>query len=138
MTADQMPGLVSESSALIMLLLRPRRYWVMCLASVVIVILSQTAIGQVVGWGSTMFFYAEPGTKFVGIAAGGAHSLVLGYDGKVIGCGSRNGATVPVGLSNIVAIAAGGNHSLGLKSDGTAIVWGSSYFGQTSIPSGLK
>ena len=79
----------------------------------------------------------------VAVAAGGAHSLALGSDGRVrawglnedgqLGDGTTTRRLVPTpvaGLTGAVAIAAGTRHSLALKSDGTLVAWGANDSGQ--------
>jgi alpha-tubulin suppressor-like RCC1 family protein len=87
---------------------------------------------------------AEDGA-WVGIAAGGYHSLALRANGTVWATGGNdsgqlgNGTTtghvgfysVSVsGLSGVMAIAAGSDHSVALKSNGTVWTWGANYAGQ--------
>jgi len=70
----------------------------------------------------------------VAIAAGSTHNLALKIDGTVVGWGSSGGASVPVGLSNVVGIAAGLSTSAAFKSDGRIYVWGDNFYGETNIP----
>ncbi|HAP31701.1 MAG TPA: hypothetical protein DCQ14_01405, partial [Firmicutes bacterium] len=82
------------------------------------------------------------------VAAGTAHTLALGTDGKIwawgangsgqLGDGSTGQRTTPVELSainNVNFVAAGGDHSLALKNDETAWAWGNNSFGQLGIGS---
>ena len=94
----------------------------------------------------------QPLTNIISIAAGYQHSLALQSDGTVLGwgfnnCGQATGSSDGtngfvringVVLSNVVAISAGFLHSLALKSDGTVVAWGSSAYGETTVPEGLS
>ena len=77
------------------------------------------------------------------IAAGGAHSLALGTDGRVwawgnnqrgqLGDGSTTSRLTPVSVANLgdaMAVAAGFGHSLALKQDGSVWAWGDNDWGQ--------
>lgn len=89
--------------------------------------------------------------KFVAVAAGGRHSLVLRQDGKVFAWGKNadgqlgNGDATgteqlkPVEVQNamgtdalvgVKAISAGGDHSIALLHDGTVVTWGKNSTGQ--------
>jgi alpha-tubulin suppressor-like RCC1 family protein len=78
-------------------------------------------------------------TNVCGIAAGGAHSMVLNADGTIVawGANASRQTNVPPGLTNAVAIAAGTNHSLALTTDEAVVAWGNNDFGQTNVPLGL-
>lgn len=65
-------------------------------------------------------------------ATGSGGQVVLQADGTLISWGG-SGATVPVGLSDVVAVAAAADF-VALKRDGTVTAWGSSPF---SVPAGL-
>jgi GH25 family lysozyme M1 (1,4-beta-N-acetylmuramidase) len=104
--------------------------------------------GTVIGWGSQEVPQFAPETRFMRIAAGGAHSLALKFDGTVAAWGNNDWgqSTVPAGLNGISAIAAGYRHSLALKSDGTVVAWGAGgpgqsdnpNYGQSTVPVGLN
>ncbi len=87
--------------------------------------------------------FTDPGATaswpLLAIAAGGADSLALRSDRKVIAWGYNvyGQATVPAGLINVVAIAAGTSHNLALRSVGTVVAWGLNDNGQTNVPAGL-
>ena len=80
------------------------------------------------------------GTNIVAAAVGGAHTLALKTDGRVIAWGNNTygQANVPSDLTNVVAIAAGTNHSLALTADGIVVAWGDNLHGETSMPPGLN
>jgi alpha-tubulin suppressor-like RCC1 family protein len=79
------------------------------------------------------------------IAAGGAHSLAVGSDGKLYGWGKGNSGQVgdgstfhrnapvlvslPAGVT-VGALVAGGDHSLALGSDGNLYAWGANAHGE--------
>jgi alpha-tubulin suppressor-like RCC1 family protein len=88
------------------------------------------------------------GKKFVGIAAGGFHTLALEEGGKVwaagfngmgtLGLGDRVERDVfveTIGLSGkrITAIAAGSDHSVALTSEGEVFVSGWNFAGQVGL-----
>jgi hypothetical protein len=91
---------------------------------------------------------ALAGRSVVGIAAGGAHNLVLCSDGRLASWGSNNSgqlgnngianSSVPVAVSSggvlsgksVVAVSAGSFHSVALSSDGTVATWGENFSGQ--------
>ena len=71
------------------------------------------------------------------IAAGGAHSLGLLDNGRVIGWGYNEYGQIddPEGNSTrFIQVAAKGNHSLGLLDNGRVIGWGSNKYGQLDVP----
>jgi alpha-tubulin suppressor-like RCC1 family protein len=81
--------------------------------------------------------------KAVALAAGRAHLLVLGEDGRVyalgenemgqLGDGTQEGRLEPrpvEGLLGVRAIGAGDAHSLALLADGRLFAWGDNRFGQ--------
>jgi hypothetical protein len=80
-------------------------------------------------------------TGITAIAAGEAHTLALGSNGKVFAWGGDDTygpSTVPAAaLSGVTAIAAGFGHSLALKGDGTVVAWGLNASGQRTVPAGL-
>ena len=65
------------------------------------------------------------------VAAGGAHTVGLKSDGKVIGTG--NNIFNITDWTDIVAVSAGKNHTVGLKSNGTVVAVGYSYDGQCNV-----
>lgn len=88
----------------------------------------------------------DDGTKFVQVAAGGVHSLVLTTDGAVFSCGINEKGTVPVDgleaegstdrfseiifsseikrLGKIVQVTAGASFSAALTEKGSVVAWG--------------
>jgi alpha-tubulin suppressor-like RCC1 family protein/PKD repeat protein len=99
--------------------------------------------GSVVGWGDKVITYAQPGTRFTAISAGGAggnHSLALKADGTVVAWGdnSHGQCVAPANLSGAVAISAGWWHSLALRAGGIVATWGDNSYGQCSAPAGLS
>jgi alpha-tubulin suppressor-like RCC1 family protein len=73
----------------------------------------------------------------IAVAAGGDHSLVLSWDGKVMACGSnmfgqlgvgdteaRDVFTVVAGLRSAVDIDAGEKHSIAVTAEGRLFTWG--------------
>jgi alpha-tubulin suppressor-like RCC1 family protein len=96
---------------------------------------------------------AQVGTdqSWVAVAAGGAHSLGLKFDGSLWAWGSNSNGQLGLGDTdrrNIptqvgtdydwVAVTAGMNHSLGLKSNGSLWAWGSNSNGQLGLlPGGI-
>src|SRR6266849_1865544 len=95
--------------------------------------------GTVVSWGDQVIPYVQPGTRYLAIAAGVAHSLALKSDGTVAAWGDNAylESTVPATLAGVIAIDAGRNHSLALKSDGTVVAWGDNAYGQSTVPAYL-
>ena len=71
-------------------------------------------------------------TNVLAIAAGGAHSVALKSNGRVVvwGDNSLGQTNVPASVSNVVAIAAAWYHSLAVRSNGTVISWGD----MTTVP----
>lgn len=112
--------------------------------------------GKVKAWGHNQFGQLGDGTttnrdvpveavtlnNIAAVAAGGYHSLALGFDGKVWAWGRNERGQLGDGtlfeqhtpkliitLSNIISIAAGFDYSLALKNDGTVWAWGSNLWG---------
>ncbi len=75
----------------------------------------------------------------VPVAAGGYHSLALGFDGRVTGWGRDNDgqAFVPKGMNSPITAAAGLYHSLVLQEDGVVVAWGANDFAQSVVPENL-
>jgi alpha-tubulin suppressor-like RCC1 family protein len=83
-----------------------------------------------------------PIKSIIQIAAGGAHSLVLLNDGKVLTCGLNSSGQLGLGhceschefsevkVKNCVKVFAGEENSAGLTSDGRVFIWGNNGFGQ--------
>src|SRR5688500_7373769 len=95
--------------------------------------------GQMVSWGSRASPPVQPGSTFIGMAAGLDHSLAIKTNGTVIAWGNnfQGPCNVPPGLSNVIAVAAGGGgHSLALQSSGLVVGWGATNFNQAIPPSG--
>ncbi len=97
----------------------------------------------VTGLDSATFRKVEGLPRARALAAGRAHLLVLGEDGRVyalgeneegqLGDGTREGrleARRVEGLEGVVAVGAGDAHSLALLSDGSLFAWGDNRFGQ--------
>lgn len=85
--------------------------------------------GWLIGWGYPAFG-ADPGTSFIGIAAGHEHSALLNPDGSVSiygGTDAWDQNLLPVPNGPFVSIKAGGTHTLALKEDGTTVAWGCGY-----------
>jgi hypothetical protein len=99
------------------------------------------AAGVVVAWGGNTYGIKSvlPDlTNIVAIAAGGADSLALSSDGRVLVWGAPGALTnMPAGLTNAQAVAAGEGHCLALKNDGTVLAWGQNDHLQASVPAGL-
>ncbi|MEW2624211.1 Ig-like domain repeat protein [Streptomyces sp. NPDC048106] len=123
--------------------------------------LAATSDGRVFAWGinnsgqlgdgtdtnrsTPVEVHLPPGVHATTVAAGGAHSLALASDGRVLAWGFNangqlgNGTTtnsstpvetdLPPGVQ-VTAIAAGGYHSLALTSDGHVLAWGRNVLGQ--------
>lgn len=74
------------------------------------------------------------------LAAGGAESVAVTPDGRVLQWGKQGGPLpVPLmGIDHVTAVAVGHEHILALKNDGTVWAWGSNDYGQlgdtTAIP----
>src|SRR5688572_25954800 len=85
-------------------------------------------IGQLVSWGRMTMPPISPDEKFVAVATGNVHTMVLKEDGTVTGWGGSGGvfgaANIPVGISNVVSIVAAGSDTIALRSDGTLVGWG--------------
>jgi hypothetical protein len=62
----------------------------------------------------------------VAIAAGGAFSLALQRDGRVVAWGDDQSlqCQVPPNIGTVVQIAAGSTHGMALRADGTVVEWG--------------
>ncbi|MEU8542435.1 Ig-like domain repeat protein [Streptomyces sp. NPDC048717] len=123
-----------------------------------------TSDGRVFGWGNNGYgqlgdgtgvrrttpveTHLPAGTRVKAIAAGGAHSLAVTSDGRVLAWGANSdqqlgdGTTsheefnptpvethLPAGV-HVVAVSAGWAHSLALTSDGRIFGWGQNYYGQ--------
>jgi len=112
--------------------------------------------GSVIAWGWNGWGQVGDGTtetrdhpvvigasgEIVAVAAGTAHSLALGADGRVWSWGlgatgqlGRSAGTWTatsgvVGISGVTAVAAGGYNSLALGPNGTVSSWGWNAFGQ--------
>jgi alpha-tubulin suppressor-like RCC1 family protein len=97
----------------------------------------------VAGLDSATFRKVEGLPKAVALAAGRAHLLVLGEDGRVyalgenemgqLGDGTQESRLEPrpvEGLLGVRAIGAGDAHSLALLADGRLFAWGDNRFGQ--------
>lgn len=102
---------------------------------------------------------ALAGVTITAIAAGGAHSVALGSDGRVytwgdntygqLGTGTEGGVRLtPVAVNvsslsalagkTVIAISAGGAHTMALASDGTVCTWGINQSGQLGNNSTLN
>jgi hypothetical protein len=95
--------------------------------------------GTIVAWGEYwdgQCVVPEPNADFVGVAAGGGHSLGLKFDGTILAWGAdeEGQCDVPTPNADFVAVASGRHHSLGLKSDGTIAAWGRNDEGQCDVP----
>jgi alpha-tubulin suppressor-like RCC1 family protein len=87
-------------------------------------------------------------TGIIAVAAGNAHALALGGDGRVwawganasgqLGDGSFKASLVPVvtGLAEIVRIRAGGDHSAAVSRRRTLYLWGENADGQLGLGAG--
>ena len=97
----------------------------------------------IAGLDSATFRKVEGLPKAVSLAAGRAHLLVLGEDGRVyalgendqgqLGDGTQEGRLEPrpvEGLAGVRAIGAGDAHSLAFLADGRLFAWGDNRFGQ--------
>lgn len=96
---------------------------------------------------------ALSGRTISAIAAGGAHSLALGSDGRMFAWGSNSAGQLgnrstttsssPVEVfsggvlagKTVITIAAGNSHNLALTSDGRVYGWGLNQYGQLGVPS---
>src|SRR5688500_17240168 len=75
------------------------------------------AAGQLVSWGTTVVPRIAADARFIAVATGDAHSVVVNAGGTVTGWGSSS--PLQLGLSNVVAVAAGGSDTIALRADGT-------------------
>src|SRR5205814_8278113 len=82
--------------------------------------------GSATIWGEYAMPIIQPGTRFIGIAAGVSHNLAITTNGNLVGWGNNfaGTSTPPDGVSNVVAAAAGSYNSVALKADGTVVAWG--------------
>ncbi|MCX8157435.1 MAG: immunoglobulin domain-containing protein [Verrucomicrobiae bacterium] len=100
--------------------------------------------GAVAAWGSPPA--ATPAlANVISIAAAPSYALAVvrpaGQRGYVVAWG-YGAPAVPASLGfsgtlDVVAVAAGFQHAAALLSSGQVVVWGSNYFGQGNIPSGV-
>jgi hypothetical protein len=68
------------------------------------------------------------------VAAGAAHTVGLGADGRVVAVGRNEYGQCDVGSwTDIVQVAGGGDHTVGLKSDGTVVAVGRNDYGQCDV-----
>lgn len=74
--------------------------------------------------------------RYVAVAAGEKHSLVLTSTGAVNAYGDNTAgqATVPASVIDAVAIAAGNRHSVALLNTNTIIAWGDNTHKQCTVP----
>ncbi len=94
---------------------------------------------SIVGWGWNWYGQTNapaPNADFVGLAAGGNHSLGLKRDGSIAAWGDNGDGqcNVPSPNAEFVAVAGGRYHSLGLKADHSIVAWGSNSSGQLDVP----
>ena len=94
---------------------------------------------KITAWGKNDFGQSSilPGlTNVVGIATGGAGSLVTLVDGTMRGWGGNffGELNYPTNIGRLASLAAGAWDTYGLKADGTIIGWGFNNQGQLSIP----
>lgn len=80
------------------------------------------------------------GTGVIDVAAGGAHSLMLGSNGSVVcrGSNASGQCTPPPGLQDVIAVSAGRFHSMALKRDKTVVAWGDNSANQCDVPANLS
>src|SRR5687768_17783328 len=85
-------------------------------------------VGQLVSWGRLTMPPISPDEKFVAVATGNVHTMVLKEDGTVTGWGGSGGvfgaANIPAAVSNVVSLVAAGSDTIALRSDGTLVGWG--------------
>lgn len=97
--------------------------------------LALRADGRPVGWGiGPVTNIPVAATNLAAIASGDNAGLGLRTNGSIL---VWNLAAPPT-LSNVVAISSGNSHGVALREDGTVVAWGSSFIGQTNIPTGLS
>lgn len=106
--------------------------------------LGVTRLGDVTKLAGTTF--AEEGDVPVelhgatAVAGGGAHSIALMNDGRVVawGTGAQGQLDVPAWLTDVIGIAAHTTHNLALRSDGTIVSWGTNNSGALAVPAELR
>ncbi len=102
--------------------------WVTILFAMSHVFSGSAAVGNLAAWGDGTGTFPSGLTNLMGIAANRSPAIFLRSDGTVVG---------QTGLSNVAAIGAGYIHGLAARSNGTVAAWGSSLYGETTIPTDL-
>jgi alpha-tubulin suppressor-like RCC1 family protein len=90
----------------------------------------------------------ETPSRYVSVAAGGAHALAIAENGTLWGWGSNSNGQlgftgggsrsypVPIAAGTWIAVSAGGNDSFAIRSDGTLWSWGQNNNGQLGYSTG--
>ena len=117
--------------------------WIVSTVTAAAIARAEPPQGDIVAWGDNSYGQTSvpaPNSGYVGLAAGGYHSLGLKADGSVVawGCGipkyNYGQCNVPAPNTGFIAAAGGGYHSLALKADGSIVAWGLNAQGQTNVP----
>lgn len=105
--------------------------------------LGVTADGGIEGWGPIYGAYgpapvAPQGLRYVAVACGYLHAILMLSDGSAIGFGSNvvgesSIPTLPAGVG-FAKIVSRDSHNLALLTNGNAVAWGDNSYGQCNVP----